>query len=158
LDDLDSDEAVDTGIVAGGAEEVGFRLVYDPFANGVLVDVGDPVHEEPGLAVFDPKGAAAVLPEMILLQPPEGLAVFFKTMEHPIATEVHFHFDGFQQGRGGISLEVPFERRRRHTVFCAEHEMEVAAHEAPGIEVEARLADEVVQCVSDNLFVGRSDK
>src|ERR1700677_2237763 len=93
LDYFDGDEAADAGVLAGRTEEIAFRLVDDPFANGILVDMSDPVHEEPWLSIFDPKGAAAILPKMELLQPPERFAVFLETLEHPIPAQVHFHFN-----------------------------------------------------------------
>lgn len=154
LDDFDRHEAGDASIVAGGAKEVGFRLVDDPFANGVLMDVGDAVHEEAGLAAFDPERAAAVLPKMVFLQHPEGPPIFFKALEHPLAAEIHFHFDGFQQCRRGEFFEVPFEISGGGPVFCTQHEVEVAAHQAPGEEVEALGMDKMGQRIGDDLLIG----
>lgn len=158
LDYFDGDEAADAGVVAGRAEEIGFRLVDDPFANGVLVDMSDPVHEEPGLSVLDPKGAAAILPKVELLQPTERFAVFFETLEHPVPAQIHFHFNGLQQCRGSIFLKVAFEIGGRRAVLCAEDKVEVAAHEAPGIEVEALRTDKMVQDIGNYLFVGGPNK
>jgi len=153
LDHFDGDEAVDADIVAGGAEEVGFRLVDDGFAYGVLVDMGDLVHEETGLVILDAQRAAAILPEGILIQPPEGFAIFFEAVEHPFPAKVHFHFDGLQQCRGRIFLKIPFKIGRGSGVPCAQHEMKVAAHKAPGIKVQALRADKMVQGIDDHLFV-----
>lgn len=153
LDYFDGDEPADAGVIAGRAEEIGFGVVDDPFANGVLVDMSDPVHKEPGLSVLDPKGAAAILPKLVFLQPPEGFTIFFETLEHPIAAQVHFDFDGFQQCGGGIFFKVPFEPGGRCTVLCPEHEVQVAAHETPGIKVEALHADNMVQGIGNCLFV-----
>jgi hypothetical protein len=158
LDHFDGDEAPEAGIVAGGAEEIGFRLVDDPFTDGVLMNMGDLVHEEAELIVLDPEGAAAVLPEMVFLQAPEGLAIFFKALEHPIAAEVHFHFNGLQQCGGGIFLKVPLEIGGRSSVPCADNEVEVVGHEAPGVKVHPLSMDKVVQGVGNHLFVGRPDK
>jgi hypothetical protein len=149
---------MDTGIVAGRAEEIGFRLIDDPFANGVFVNMSDSIHEEAGPVVLDPERAAAVLPKMIFLQAPEGLAVFFEALQHPFAAEVHFDFDRFEEGGRRKLFKVSFEISGSRAVSCTEYKVEVAAHEAPGIKVQALSMDEVIQRVGNHLFVGGSDK
>jgi len=42
-DDLDGDEAGHTGIVTGRTEDIGLRMFDDLFANGVFVNMDDPV-------------------------------------------------------------------------------------------------------------------
>lgn len=158
LDHFDGYEAADARIIAGGAEEIGFRLVDDPFADGVLMDMGDPVHQEARLVVFDPKRAAAVLPKMIFLQEPEGFTVFFEAPEHPIPAKVHFHFDGFQQCRGSIFFEVALEIGGRCSVPRPKHKVKMAAHQAPGIQVQALRTDKMVQGIGNRLFIGGPNK
>src|SRR5580704_1152716 len=95
---------------------------------------------------------------MVFLEAPEGFTVLFEPLEHPIPAKVHFHLDGFQQCRGGIFLEVPFEVGGCSSVLCAKHEVEMAAHQAPAIKMEAMGVDKMVKRIGDHLFVGGSDK
>jgi hypothetical protein len=153
LDHFDGYKTANAGVVTCGAEEVGFGLVDDPFANRVLMGMYDPVHQEARLVVTDPEGAAAVLPKLIFLQSPEGFTGFFEALKHPFPAKVHFHFNGFQECRGGIFLKVPFEISGCGSVLCPEDEVEMAAHEAPGIKLKALALGEVVKGIGDDLFI-----
>src|SRR5258708_40101057 len=122
------------------------------------MDVTDPVEQLPGLLAIDAQGAATVLPYMASLLPLKGLAILLKMAQHPVPSEIHLHFDGLQQGPGGMFLEIPLEIGRRGRLLCPENEVKVAAHQTPGINSQALCIHEIVQGVRYHLFIRRSGK
>src|SRR5258708_10492315 len=120
------------------------------------MDVTDPVEQLPGLLAIDAQGAATVLPYMASLLPLKGLAILLKMAQHPVPSEIHLHFDGLQQGPGGMFLEIPLEIGRRGRLLCPENEVKGAAHQTPGINTQALRINEIVQDVRYHFFIPRS--
>src|SRR6185437_15718788 len=158
LDDPHIDQAADPGIVTGAAEHISLRLFDDPFADGVLMDMGDTVKQTAWLLIVDTERAAAVLPQMEFFYPPQGFTIVLEMTHHPVPAEVHLHLYRLENDRSSIFFEIPFEIGRRGGLPGPHDQVEMTGHKAPGIDDQPLGLDKVIERVGDSLLVSRPNE
>src|SRR5260221_23865 len=114
--------------------------------------------QDPGMFAVDAQWAAAVLPQIKFLQTAERLGILFKMPRHPFPAEIPLHFYCFEDCRCCKFLKIPFKIGGGCTVLCPDHEVKVAAHQAPAVNGQSLCFDKIIQGVCDRLLIIRPDE
>src|SRR5579871_3926025 len=92
---------------------------------------------------------------MKFFEPAQRISIGLELRHHPILSQICLDLDGLQDGRCRKPLEVTFKIGRRRSVLCPDHQMQMTAHQTPGVDRKPLCTYKKIERFSNDLLISR---